>query len=193
MTRCVRVAHNILTTITPIITFYDQMAKLDNEYLMKLQNLRSDVGILGIELREFCLGLEQPLKKVDPTFSIDRNNSTREISIEFADRIESLQADSGLIKSHFTTVSNMAFEMKIRSRELFNHYREIQELKILTNNKVVSDFNKVIKENSITATPDVIIKKLSDKNKELIDKMKSSHKIDKIEFEKHLNKIYELN
>lgn len=83
--------------------------------------------------------------------------------------------------------------MKVRSRDLYNRYREIQELKIIANNKFVEDFNRIVKENNITVSPDIITKQLSDKNTELIDKMTTNHKIDKTEFEKHLNRIYELN
>ncbi|WP_157831427.1 hypothetical protein [Confluentibacter flavum] len=183
----------ILNELNQIISFYDHMAKLDNEYLMRLQNIRTDVGILGIELREFCLGLETPLKKIDPAFTIDNNLTTREITIQISNKIDSIKENSALNKSHLTTISNMTFEMKVRSRDLYNRYREIQELKIIANNKFVEDFNRIIKENSITTSPDAITKKLSDKNTELIDKMKTNHKIDKSEFEIHLNKIYELN
>src|SRR5690606_41754647 len=49
--------NQILSELNQIISFYDHMAKLDNEYLMRLQNIRTDVGILGIELREYCFGL----------------------------------------------------------------------------------------------------------------------------------------
>ena len=160
---------------------------------MRLQNIRTDVGILGIELREFCLGLETPLKKIDPSFTIDNNLTTREITIQISNKIDSFKGNAELNKSHLTTISNMAFEMKVRSRDLYNRYREIQELKIIANNKFVEDFNKIVKENTITTSPDIITKKLSDKNIELIDKMKINHKIDKAEFEKQLNKMYELN
>ncbi|WP_100615681.1 hypothetical protein [Confluentibacter citreus] len=183
----------ILNELNQIISFYDHMAKLDNEYLMRLQNIRTDVGILGIELREFCFGLETPLRKMDPAFTLDTNLTTREITIQISNKIEALKANSAVNKTHLVTISNMAFEMKVRSRDLYNSYREIQELKIIANNKFVEDFNRIVKENSITTSPDIITKKLSDKNIELIDKMKTNHKIDKTEFEKHLNKIYELN
>lgn len=183
----------ILNELNQIIAFYDHMAKLDNEYLMRLQNIRTDVEILGIELREFCLGLETPIKKLDPSFSINPNLNTREITILISNKIDSFRGNSQLNQLHLTTISNMAFEMKVRSRDLYNRYREIQELKIIANNKFVEDFNRIVKENNITTAPDIITKKLSDKNSELIEKMKTNHKIDKIEFEKHLNKIYELN
>ncbi|WP_100612495.1 hypothetical protein [Confluentibacter lentus] len=183
----------ILNELNQIIVFYDYMAKLDNEYLMRLQNIRTDVGILGIELREFCLGLETPLKKMDPKFTIDNNLTTREITIQISNKIDSFKGNAELNKSHLSTISNMAFEMKVRSRDLYNRYREIQELKIIANNKFVEDFNRIVKENNITTSPDIITKKLSDKNMELIDKMKTNHKIDKAEFEKQLNNMYELN
>lgn len=184
---------NILNELSQIIAFYDHMAKLDNEYLMRLQNIRTDVEILGIELREFCFGLETPIKKLDPSFTINPNLNTREITILISNQIDSFKGNNQLNQTHLTTISNMAFEMKVRSRDLYNRYREIQELKIIANNKFVEDFNRIVKENNITVSPDIITKQLSDKNTELIDKMTTNHKIDKTEFEKHLNRIYELN
>lgn len=182
----------IFNELSQIIAFYDHMAKLDNEYLMRLQNIRTDVGILGIELREFCLSLEPTLKKIDPSFSVNSSLSTREIAIHISNKIENLKNSTELNNKHLTIISNMTFEMKISSRELYNRYRETQELKIIANDKFVSDFNKIIREYSIAKSPDVVALKLSEKNKELIAKMKTNHSIDKSEFEKYLNKIYEL-
>lgn len=184
--------NQILDELNQIISFYDHMAKLDNEYLMRLQNIRTDVGILGIELREFCFTLEPTLKKIDPTFSLDNNLSTREIAIQISNKIESLKSNTELNKNHLVIISNMSFDIKISSRYLYNNYRETQELKIIANDKFVGDFNKIIKQYNIATTPEAVTQKLTEKNMELITKMRTSHLIDKIEFEKYLNKIYEL-
>lgn len=185
----------ILKDLKDIISFYDKMAKLDNQYEISLQNIRNDVGILGIELKEFCTGLETPLKKVDASFAIDKTRSVREISIQVSDKFDMLRSDKDMNTKYLSILTNVSFEIKNRSRDLYSRYRGIQESKIIANNKFVKQFTEIIGNSHVTTAP--ITTSLSDrldaKNAELINKMNSNHAIDKIEFEKYLDKISELN
>ena len=183
----------VLNDLNDIITFYDKMTKLDNQYEISIQNIRNDVGILGIELREFCIGLETPLKKVDPTFSIDKTKSIREISIQISDKFDELRKNQDVNMNNLNIITNLSFEIKNRSRELYNRYREIQESKILANNKFVGQFTEIIENSRVAASPQNLSQKLQKKNTELIDMMKRNHVLDKSEFEKYLDKITELN
>lgn len=183
----------ILGDLKDIITFYDKMAKLDNQYEISLQNIRNDVVILGIELKEFCIGLETPLKKVDPSFSIDKNKSIREITIQISNKFDALRNDTEINKSNLDILTNISSEVKNRSRDLYNRYREVQESKIIANNKFVENFAQIVENSNLTKSPGDVSNKLKEKNAELISKMNASHTIDKSEFERYLDKIWELN
>lgn len=185
--------NNVFKDLKPIILFYDNMAKLDNEYQITLQTIRNDVDILGIELKEFSFALEAPIKKVDPVFSLNKNNNIREITIQLAEEFEKLKNDEKTNRDHLFIMTNMSLEIKNRSRDLYNRYREIQESKINANNKFVDKFEQVVKMSNIASNTDALVLKLSQKNKTLIEKMNVNHAIDKLEFEKKLEKISELN
>ncbi len=185
--------NNVFKDLKPIILFYDNMAKLDNDYQITLQTIRNDVDILGIELKEFCFALETPLKKVNPAFSLNKNNNIREITIQLAEEFERIKSDEKANKDHLFVMTNMSLEIKNRSRDLYNRYREIQESKINANNKFVDKFEQVVKMSNIASNTDALVLKLSQKNKTLIEKMNVNHAIDKLEFEKKLEKISELN
>lgn len=183
----------ILSDMNEIIAFYDKMAKIDNEYQITLQTIRNDVDILGIELREFCISMETPLKKIDPSFSIDKTKSIREITIQLSNKFELMEKDKKLIGNNLSIMTNMSSEIKSRSRILYNRYREIQESKINANNEFVKQFRDVIEKSKISANSNDLVEQLTKKNQELIDKMNKNHAIDKKEFEKWLVKISELN
>lgn len=185
--------NNVISDLRPILSFYDNIAKLDNDYQITLQTIRNDVDILGIELKEFCMAMEVPLQKVSPSLSINKNDKLREITIEIADIFENLKNDKDLNKKNLGILTNISLEIKNRSRDLFNRYREIQENKINANNEFVNEFKKVVEDSKITLNTNYVTKKLNDKNMELLEKMESNHAIDKTEFEKYLNKISELN
>ncbi len=185
--------NSVFKDLKPIILFYDNMAKLDNDYQITLQTIRNDVDILGIELKEFCFALETPIKKVNPAFSLNKNNNIREITIQLSEEFERIKNDEKSNRDHLFVMTNMSLEIKNRSRDLYNRYREIQESKINANNKFVDKFEQVVKISNIASNTDALVLKLSQKNKTLIEKMNVNHAIDKLEFEKKLEKISELN
>lgn len=185
--------NQVISDLQPIISFYDNIARLDNEYQITLQTIRNDIDIQGIELKEFCIAMEVPLQKINPTFSINKGESLREIAIQIADIFENLKDDKNTNKNNLAILTNMSLEIKNMSRDLFNRYREIQENKINANNEFVNEFIEVVEDSKISLNVISITKTLNDKNIELAEKMEKNHKIDKTEFVKILNKISGLN
>ncbi len=185
--------NKVISDLQPIISFYDNIAKLDNEYQITLQTIRNEVDILGIELREFCLSMEVPLQKIHPTQPIDEDNSLRQITIQMSDLFEELKNDTQINKNNLAMLTNISLEIKNRSRDLYNRYREIQENKINANNEFVKEFGLIVKNSKVSLNTSDLTKTLSNKNIQLLEKMENNHIIDKIEFEKYLNRISELN
>lgn len=184
----------VLKDISPIISFYDKMAKLDNQYELTLQNIRKDVSILGLELKEFCISLETPLKKIDPAFSIDKTEkNVYAITIKIADKFENICKDKTVNKNNLNILTNISNEVKNRSRVLYNRYREIQESKIIANNNFVLQFKEIINKSKITTNEESLSNQLEEKNNKLMQTMNQNHLNDKYQFEKYLDKIYELN